>query len=279
MTEKSALVYCRISSNRRGPGTSLESQKTACIAHAAKLGYAVAQVTEEVFSGADLFGRPKLMRDLKEIRKRQFQALIVYSVDRLTRNTAHLAILMDECKRANCCLIFVTGDGESSEAYAADVEREQIGERTSRGWRTKLRQGRPLFNGWNLYGYRPDQAAGVYLIYEPEARIVRRIFSMYAEGHGMHRITSIFNKEGLPSPKSDKRPHAKWSSSAISFILNSRSYMGEEIRLKTKHVARNRDLPRPESERVRMPDGVRPLSFLANCGRPASNRFAPALSR
>jgi hypothetical protein len=35
-----------------------------------------------------------------------------------------VAILMDEYKRANCRLIFVTGVAESSEAYAADVERQ-----------------------------------------------------------------------------------------------------------------------------------------------------------
>ena len=256
-----ALIYCRVSTRRLAEGTSLDSQKSLCVAHAESLGYSVARVTEEVHSGAELFERPGLARDRADVRAGAYEALISYSVDRLTRDEAHLAILKAEFDRAGCRLIFVTecaDGGLGREAYAAEAERRNVVERMRRGRHSKLLQGRPAFNGWALYGYRPDREAGVYYVYEPEAAIVRRAFAMCAAGHGMHRIASAFNREEISSPKSDIRPGARWTSATVSLLLNNRSYMGEEVCWKTKKTAAGRDLPLPESERVRLPEGVRP---------------------
>ena len=56
-----ALVYARVSTTKQGEeGTSLDSQAYACIAHAEKLGYQVGRITKEMYSGAELFDRPKL---------------------------------------------------------------------------------------------------------------------------------------------------------------------------------------------------------------------------
>ena len=262
-----ALIYCRVSTKRLAEGTSIRSQRAACAAHAEKLGYAVAHVTEEVFSGAELFARPMLSRDRADIRAGRFKAVIAYSVDRLSRNAAHLSILSDECDRAGCRLIFVTeGSGDaaavislrSDEAFAAEVERNSIRERLGRGRRYKLAQGRPVFTGWDLYGYRADREAEAYRIHEPEAAVVRRVFSLCAAGKGMHRTAATLNREGVPSPKSAWRQGARWTSSAISDMLNNPSYMGEEYRLKMTRGASGRKIPRPASERVLLPAGVRP---------------------
>lgn len=167
-----ALIYCRVSKKPRAGSASFESQRVLCSAHAERLGYTVSRVTQEVFSGAELFGRPKLARDRDDIRSGLFRALVAYSVDRLTRNEAHLAIIAAECERAGCRLIFVAEDdaaGRADEAYAAGVERSKVVERMHRGRRFHLSQGRPAFTGWDLYGYRRDREAGAYRVHEPEA--------------------------------------------------------------------------------------------------------------
>ncbi len=276
-----ALIYCRVSTKALAKGTSLVSQRTLCIAQAERLGYSVSRVTREVYSGAELFERPRLSRDRADIRAGKYKALVAYSVDRLTRDEAHLAILKGECDRAGCRLIFVADSAESElprEAYAAGAERRNIVERMHRGHHSKLLQGRPVFNGTSLYGYRPDHQAGVYRVYEPEAEVVRRVFAMCAAGNGMHRIASTFNREGLSSPKSHLRQGARWSSGAVSLLLSNRSYMGEEICWKTKKSDVGRDLPRPESERVRLPEGVRPAivsrELWEECRRKIESRAA-----
>lgn len=256
-----ALVYCRVSTKALAEGTSLDSQSARCVAHAESLGYTVARVTLEVHSGADLFGRPLLARDRADVRAGRYQALVAYSVDRLTRDEAHLAIIRAECDRAGCRLVFADGGAEgplSREAYAAKAERRNVVERMKRGRHAKLMQGRPTFNGWTLYGYRPDRDAGVYQIYEPEAVIVRRVFSLCAEGLGTYRIASAFNREGIPTPKRRHRPGSRWTSATVSLILSNRAYTGEEVCWKVRKGGGRRERQRPESEWVRLPEGVRP---------------------
>ena len=121
----------------------------------------------EVHSGADLFGRPKLMRDRADIRAGEFRAVIAYSVERLTRSDAHLALISSGCERAGCRLIFAIGDDLDPAvsslrdgAYAAGLERQRIVERTRRGRMTKILGGRPSFAGSTLYGYRADRGRG-----------------------------------------------------------------------------------------------------------------------
>src|SRR5690242_12599672 len=92
---KLALVYGRVSTRNQEDNYSLDSQVGACVNHAESLGYTVAKVTKEVYSGAELFDRPLLSQDRMDLRAGKFQALVCYSIDRLSRDIAHLAILAD----------------------------------------------------------------------------------------------------------------------------------------------------------------------------------------
>jgi site-specific DNA recombinase len=145
--QKLAVVYCRVSTKGQEDGTSLETQAEACIEHAEKLGYTIGRVTTEVFSGAKLWDRTKLAQDRADIKAGKFQALICYAIDRLSRDVAHLAIIMEECERVGCEPIFVTENLDNSaqgkllrsvQSYVAEVEREKIRERVMRGRKAKL---------------------------------------------------------------------------------------------------------------------------------------------
>ena len=97
---KRAIVYARVSSDQqRDSGSSLDTQAAACLALAEREGYSVLAVVQESFSGAELWARPKLGQVREQIRNREIDALICYTVDRLTRNIAHLMVLLDECER------------------------------------------------------------------------------------------------------------------------------------------------------------------------------------
>lgn len=159
MSKGKALIYCRISSPAQRVGNSLNFQETACLACAEQLGYKVHQVIKEVYSGAKLFERAKLSEARTLIRSGEFRALIAYKVDRLSRDSAHLMILSEECERFGCALIFVEAGPSitrADEARAAEIERRNLGERVALARRTMLRQGRPVLTGWHLYGYRPN---------------------------------------------------------------------------------------------------------------------------
>ena len=98
MSDKgAALVYCRVSTTDQAvEGTSLDSQEALNVAHAERLGYAVGRITREVYSGAELWDRPKLSQDRTDLKAGHFAAVIFYATDRLSRDPIHLAILAEE---------------------------------------------------------------------------------------------------------------------------------------------------------------------------------------
>lgn len=138
-----ALVYCRVSTKgQEENGTSLDSQERECVAHATALGFTVGRITHEVYSGAELWDRPKLSRDRTDLKAGRFAALVCYATDRLSRDPIHLAILAEECERAGVALHFVSETFDDSDesaliryvkGYSSKKEREKIHERSLRG--------------------------------------------------------------------------------------------------------------------------------------------------
>jgi site-specific DNA recombinase len=282
---KAALIYCRVSTQKQeDEGTSLDSQAAACVAHADKLGYKVARVTREVYSGAELFERPLLSRDRADIRAHMFQAVIVYAIDRFSRDIAHLAILSEEIERYGAKLIFVTEDLDNSsegkllqsvKAYVAEVERQKIKERTIRGKLGRLRSGKIHGVGPELYGYRRDKERGVRIIHESEARIVQQIFHWIGvESAGSITVAKRLTVNGVPSPWAAKGLGTSgWNATAVRNILRNPSYKGETVQWVRRSVKRKMQ-PRPESEHVRLPSGVTPAIVTPELWQSAQERLA-----
>ena len=78
---------------------------------------------------------------------------------------------------------------------------------------------------WSPYGYIKDPKDKYHLIIDEEAaQIVRRIFDMYIQGYGTHKIAMIFNKEKIPTPLEYKKlKGSKLGSRHINKILNYQS--------------------------------------------------------
>lgn len=238
----------------------------------------------EVYSGSELFDRPLLSRDRADIRARTFHAVIVYAIDRLSRDIAHLAILSEEIERAGAKLIFVTEDLDNSaegkllqsvKAYVAEVERQKIKERTIRGKLGRLRSGKIYGVGPELYGYRRDKERGVRVMYEPEARVVQQIFHWIGVGSvGSITVANRLTERGVPSPWAAKGLGTSgWNATAVRNILRNPSYKGETVRWVRRSVKRKMQ-PRPESEHVRLPSGVTPAIVTPELWQSAQERLA-----
>jgi hypothetical protein len=55
-------------------------------------------------------------------------------------------------------------------------------------------------SGGQCFGYGNNGPDGQHVIYEPEAKIVRRIFSEYAAGRSPREIVKQLNRERMPGP-------------------------------------------------------------------------------
>ena len=317
---KDALIYCRVSTTKQEEtGTSLDSQAAECIKYAEANGYRVAEVVKEAFSGAYLSERPKLNEQREKIKAGVYDAVIVYDVDRLSRNTAHLAIILDELEGYGVKMLFVSGDFDNSpvgkivlqiKGFAAEMEREKIKERTVRGKKTKVQSGR-LVPASNLYGYDFDKENARRIINPTESLIVRRIYEMFLSGTGIRGIYKTLNDENIPSPATGKRNltspkytnvtrlgRSLWNKGAIYRILDEPAYSGHTIAWRYKGVRDSengkryyRIKTRDESEWIQMPTGttpaiVTPDQFQAvrakldsNKGEATRNEMRPELLR
>jgi hypothetical protein len=146
-------------------------------------------------------------------------------------------------------------------AYAACVEVEKIRERSVRGKRSRLQNGKIHNFGTELYGYRRNKVDGKREVYEPEACIVRQLFRWYAEEKvGVRSIVRWLNEQRIPPPSSSKglwqdlerRPY--WNQGQIHRILREPAYKGLTISWRYDKVGRLK----PETEWLSLPEGVTP---------------------
>ena len=259
-----AAIYCRVSTSGQAEnGTSLESQREACLNLASERGYEVPcdYIFMEDWSGADL-DRPKLERARELVRGTLSQALICYSVDRLARDPIHVGIVAEECAKREVELQFVLEPLDNSpegalilyvKGYAAQIERERIKERTMRGKRSRAKQGFLVqATGKGIYGYRYVPETKKRVIYEPEAQVVRRMFESSAGGDSCYAIATFLNQEEIQSFSG-----GLWHPLTIKRILTNPTFKGVTIFGRTKRIAlggkRRRIEERPPEEWIEIP--------------------------
>ena len=106
-----ASIYCRVSTvGQEAEGTSLVTQEEFCWKYAAEHGYVVdeAHIYRDVYTGTELWERPRLS-DLREaIRQHAMKVVIAYAIDRLSRNPVHLGVILSEAEHHGAPVEFVT---------------------------------------------------------------------------------------------------------------------------------------------------------------------------
>lgn len=235
-----AAIYCRVSTeDQEREGTSLQSQLQFCLKKAHELGYDAPEefTILETYSGLTL-DRPKLPRLRQWMRDKEVDAVIVYTLDRLSRDPVHFIILQEELEKAGVELILVTETIDSSDlgrlityikGYAAKLEAEKIRERTMRGARTRAGQGKiPIGGTGKLYGYSyimgKGEHEGIRYVNEDDAKWVTEMYRwLIDEGLGVNAITYRLRALGVPTPGRSQF----WSNSTVQKILTNPAYCGK----------------------------------------------------
>jgi site-specific DNA recombinase len=268
-----AILYARVStSQQERDGTSIDSQLAALKAYAKKQKYSVLKTISESHTGADLWDRPGITQARELIRARKAQVLVCYAIDRLSRNPAHLLILLEEAERHGARIEFVTERMEDSpewrliqyvKSYAAELEREKIRERCVRGKKQRALSGKLHRSSTELYGYQRNHDLNRREIVEHEAAHVRRIFDMVIAGQSSRAICNTLNSAGVPPPSAGKRTFqdnriAIWNPTTIQRIIRETSYCGRPIAWRWQAATKGKRLERPIAERIALPAEVCP---------------------
>lgn len=222
--------------------TTLDTQAAACKKEAAKRGYKVGEVFSERYTGAEMWDRPRLTELRARIKANEFDALIVYSTDRLARDPIHIGLVLEECQRHNCELIFVTEPLEDSpegklilyvRGWAAQIERIRIKDRMARGRNAIIAAGKLTCNGHPAFGYRFDPATRSKVIDEEQAAVVRQIFQWTIDGMSTHGVVTKLRQMGIPTPaefrgkQTPTRTKPVWGCSTVGRILADEQYTGK----------------------------------------------------
>lgn len=228
-----AAIYVRVSTDEQARhGFSLAEQREACRARATALGAStVKEFADEGISGTTL-DRPGLLQLREAVQDGKVDVIIVRDPDRLSRKLAHQLLLTEEFERANVRLEFLdftwqdTPEGRlfySIRGAIAEFEREKIRDRMVRGKTQKARQG-GLPMGFYAYGYTHDPETGQVIINEAEAKIVKKIFSLFiSKDMGINGVARWLNEEEIPTKKG--RP--LWHRQVVRQILKNPVYKGE----------------------------------------------------
>ncbi|KRE33258.1 hypothetical protein ASG85_13335 [Paenibacillus sp. Soil724D2] len=224
-----AVVYPRVSTQEQVAGYSLDKQEEECIKYIKNAGHELVDVyRDEGYSAKDM-NRPGLQRMLADIPKRTFDMIVVWHTDRLTRDVIDgLTMVKNTFNQNGIKFASVTEDIDTTtydgmmmltmRLMMGQRERERIGERVSMGQAKKATTGRRVSLA-SIYGY--DAIQGKLVVNENEAEIVKRIFNNYAlKNHGLERIATELNSEGIPSKKSN------WYAQTVKGILRNITYIG-----------------------------------------------------
>ena len=99
-----AAIYCRVSTEgQEQDGTSLQTQLEACQNYCHLKGYEVAYQFSEAWSGLSL-ERPRLTELREVVRSESIDSVVVYSLDRFSRDPVHGVILMQELEKHEVAL-------------------------------------------------------------------------------------------------------------------------------------------------------------------------------
>jgi site-specific DNA recombinase len=252
-----AAIYTRVSTsgqadaendprdrdNLDSGGSSLKTQEQANRQHIAQHGYTLddQHIYREVFTGTELWNRPQLNRLREAVRARAVDVVIVFAIDRLSRDPVHLGVILSEAEHYGVDYQFVSEPLDHSpegelirfvRGYAAKVEHVKIVERTVRGKRAKAASGQDVGIGIAPYGYRylvnAKGKQNALAVNPRAAPIVERIFAEAATLSGK-KIAKRLTEDGIPAPlqpgRSTPNP-AGWSATTIRDMIHNPAYTG-----------------------------------------------------
>ena len=118
-------------------------------------------------------------------------------------------------------------------AYADELEREKARQRTYDAMLRKAKAGH--VTGGRCFGYDNVEIVGAdgkrshveRRINAAEAAVVRQVFRLSADGHGMKAIAKMLNAEGASSPRAQRGRSQSWAPASVREVLFRSTYRGE----------------------------------------------------
>ena len=222
---KIAVIYARYSSDNQTE-QSIEGQLRVCEQYAQNNGYAILRkYIDRAMTGTN-DNRPDFQRMIKDSSNKEFEYIIVYKIDRFSRNKYEIAknkkILKDNGVKLVSAMENIpdTPEGiilESLLEGMAEYYSAELSQKVKRGMNETRLKGN--FTGGKLiYGYKVKDHK--IIVNEKEAKVVRYIFQQYILGSFAKDIVDSLTDKGILNKT---KP---FTTSMIYKMLQNEKYFG-----------------------------------------------------
>ena len=246
---KRVAIYARVSTAYQVDGDSLPYQRTELPKYAEMmLGIKDYEVFEDAGYSGKNTERPALKDMMNQIRERRFSHVLVWKIDRISRNLIDFASLYRDLKDIGVTFVSKNEQFDTSTAMGeamlkiimvfAELERNMTSERVSTIMKNKAGNGE-FCGGHITFGYKRSEKGGLEICQE-EASEVRLIFDLFLKEKNVTTIRYFLN-----SPEHQAVFPRKWYYSTIRSLLTNTNYIGNYVygkRQKSNRKSTNDDL-------------------------------------
>jgi len=232
-------VYLRVSTDEQAAAGTIEIQAVACREYCGRNGLEIVdEYRDDGISGTVPFAeRPGAARLLEDAKAGRFDSVLVYAIDRLSRDNLEGLVARKQLKRLGISVHAVTqswnDDTDDGELLVqmllgiAEFEKKQILKRTMAGRLRRVSNGH--YQASHVpFGY--DKADGVLVPSSKTAPTVQQVFDWALEGTGTKVIADRLNAMGIPPPSAahaDQHSSWGWHFSSVYKILTAPRYIGK----------------------------------------------------
>lgn len=192
-------IYARVSKKKEG-GISIDAQINNLKSYIKKKKWTFyKEYVDRGKSGATI-NRPNFKRLLEDALEGRFDVILVYKIDRFSRNLRDIILTLDKLANYNIGFISVTQPVDTTDAMGkafmritavfAELERDIIRERVSFSMVEKAKKGHPQHRAPLGYYFKNKRL----LVKKTEARIVNNLYKDFLKGLNRYELAKKYKK-------------------------------------------------------------------------------------
>lgn len=231
LSNQKCALYVRVSTHWQIDKDSLPVQREDLINYAKyALNIDKYEIFEDAGYSAKNTDRPAFQQMMARLRTGEFSHLVVWKIDRISRNLLDFAEMYAEIKKLGITFVSKNEQFDTSNAMGeamlkiilvfAELERNMTSERVTAVMLARASNGQ--WNGGKVpYGYDYDKETGTFSIDEAEASVINMIYDTYERVQSLLAVARTLNEKGI-LPRSG----TPWNPTTISTMLKNPFYTG-----------------------------------------------------
>lgn len=225
------VLYVRVSSKEQVEGYSIGEQIERLTKYCEAMGWEIVETyVDPGYTGSDM-ERPALQSMIREIKGGGVDKVVVYKLDRLSRNQKETLVLVEDVFKANGTeFVSMTENFDTSTQMGqlmlgilssfAQMERSRIKERTTMGKEARAKEGKWNGGSYVPIGYDYNPQTELLETNEYEKMQVLELVDLFLNGTPLRTIETMFLKKGY------KHKKGPWSPNTMRRVLRSKAYCG-----------------------------------------------------